>query len=232
MILLDNLPVGNAYGAASYLSLKKSLQLLEITVRVPKKTAAIADHRNIEAPASSLLIFNSCRSHTRGNHECQYRYYSTRNFLTFANTTDIAYRKNLEAPGNFSPICNSSCVCKRQKITSRVHTGPSRGLARLQACASLWKYDTCMKLLHITQHHEMLSCQETARKKLSLWTRHSWCLNPDLALCWLLGIFGLVTWLIPLSSFSHRLRAMLQWRGGSIKKWSKARNALFRTGEL
>jgi len=45
-------------------------------------------------------------------------FWSTRNFLTFANTTAIAYRKNLEAPGNFSPICNSSCVCKRQKITS------------------------------------------------------------------------------------------------------------------
>jgi len=42
----------------------------------------------------------------------------TRNFLTFANTTAIAYRKNLEAPDNFSPICNNSCVCKRQKITS------------------------------------------------------------------------------------------------------------------
>jgi len=49
---------------------------------------------------------------------CGLRY--TRNFLTFANTTAIAYRKNLEAPGNFSPICNSSCVCKRQKITSIV----------------------------------------------------------------------------------------------------------------
>jgi len=45
-------------------------------------------------------------------------YRVTRNLLTFANTTAIAYRKDLEAPGNFSPICSSSCVRKRQKITS------------------------------------------------------------------------------------------------------------------
>jgi len=51
-------------------------------------------------------------------------YYSdstTRNFLTFANTTAIAYRQNLAAPVNFSPLCNSSCVRKRQKITSTVY---------------------------------------------------------------------------------------------------------------
>ncbi|RPA89580.1 hypothetical protein L873DRAFT_622002 [Choiromyces venosus 120613-1] len=38
--------------------------------------------------------------------------YRTRNFLTFVNTTAIAYRRNLEAPAHFLPMCNtgSSCV--------------------------------------------------------------------------------------------------------------------------
>ena len=42
----------------------------------------------------------------------------TRNFLTFVNTTAIACYQNIAAPGNFLPVCNSSRVYKRQKITS------------------------------------------------------------------------------------------------------------------
>ena len=36
----------------------------------------------------------------------------------FANTTAIAYHQSLAALGTLSPVCNSSCVRKRQKITS------------------------------------------------------------------------------------------------------------------
>jgi len=35
---------------------------------------------------------------------------STRNFLTFVNTTAIAYHQNHEALTDFLPICNSSRV--------------------------------------------------------------------------------------------------------------------------
>ena len=44
--------------------------------------------------------------------------YCTRNCLTFVKTTAIAYGQNLEAPGNFLPVCNSSRFYKRQEITS------------------------------------------------------------------------------------------------------------------
>jgi len=44
----------------------------------------------------------------------------TRNFLTFVNTTAIAYHQNHDALTDFLPICNSSRVYKRQKITSTV----------------------------------------------------------------------------------------------------------------
>ena len=43
---------------------------------------------------------------------------STRNFLTFVNTTAIACHQNPEALVVFLPVCNSSRVYKRQKITS------------------------------------------------------------------------------------------------------------------
>ena len=42
----------------------------------------------------------------------------TRNFLTFVNTTAIACHQNPEALVVFLPVCNSSRVYKRQKITS------------------------------------------------------------------------------------------------------------------
>jgi len=42
---------------------------------------------------------------------------STGKFLMFASTTAIVYQ-TLEAPGNFSHICNNSWVRKRQKLTS------------------------------------------------------------------------------------------------------------------
>ena len=45
---------------------------------------------------------------------------STRNFLTFVNTTAIACHQNPEALVVFLPVCNSSRVYKRQKITSTV----------------------------------------------------------------------------------------------------------------
>jgi len=44
----------------------------------------------------------------------------TRNFLTFVNTTAIACHQNPEALVDFLPVCNSSRVYKRQKITSTV----------------------------------------------------------------------------------------------------------------
>jgi len=44
----------------------------------------------------------------------------TRNLLTFVKTTPIAYGQNLEAPGKFSPICNSSRFYKRLEITSSI----------------------------------------------------------------------------------------------------------------
>ena len=50
----------------------------------------------------------------------------TCNFLTFANMTAIACHRNIEVPGNFLPICNSSCVRKRQKITSMCAGGAER----------------------------------------------------------------------------------------------------------
>ena len=34
----------------------------------------------------------------------------TRKCLTLVNTTAIAHHQNHAAPGNFSPICNSSCI--------------------------------------------------------------------------------------------------------------------------
>jgi len=53
-----------------------------------------------------------------GAQECSGAY--TRNFLTFVNTTAIACYQNIAAPGDFLPVCNSSRVYKRQKITSTV----------------------------------------------------------------------------------------------------------------
>ena len=50
-------------------------------------------------------------------------YSSTRNFLTFVNTTAIAYHRNPEALVDFLPIWNSGCVHKRQKITSTFQSG-------------------------------------------------------------------------------------------------------------
>ena len=46
-------------------------------------------------------------------------FWHTRNFLTFVNTTAIACYQNIAAPGDFLPVCNSSRVYKRQKITSK-----------------------------------------------------------------------------------------------------------------
>ena len=40
--------------------------------------------------------------------------------------TAIACYRNIEVPGNFLPICNSSCVRKRQKITSMGAGGAER----------------------------------------------------------------------------------------------------------
>jgi len=51
-------------------------------------------------------------------------YSSTRNFLTFVNTTAIAYGQKPAAPADFLPICNSSRVYKRQKITSTIQILP------------------------------------------------------------------------------------------------------------
>ena len=45
--------------------------------------------------------------------------YFTRNVLTFVNTTTIACHQNPEALANSLPVCNSSCIHKRQDITSR-----------------------------------------------------------------------------------------------------------------
>jgi len=42
----------------------------------------------------------------------------TRNFLTFANTTAIAYGRKVARSLKIFAVCNSSRVCKRQKITS------------------------------------------------------------------------------------------------------------------
>ncbi|RPB04031.1 hypothetical protein L873DRAFT_45850 [Choiromyces venosus 120613-1] len=44
---------------------------------------------------------------------------STRNFLTFVNTTAIAYGQKIGRSLKILMVCNSSCVHKRQKITSR-----------------------------------------------------------------------------------------------------------------
>ena len=49
----------------------------------------------------------------------QHRCLSTRNVLTFLNTTTIAYQ-NHAAPEYFLPVCNSSCVHKRQDTPSTV----------------------------------------------------------------------------------------------------------------
>jgi len=46
----------------------------------------------------------------------------TRNFLTFANTTAIAYGRKVARSLKIFAVCNSGRVCKRQKITSRVAT--------------------------------------------------------------------------------------------------------------
>jgi len=43
---------------------------------------------------------------------------STRNVLTFVNTTAIAYGQKPAAPVGFLPICSSSCVHKRQSKAS------------------------------------------------------------------------------------------------------------------
>ena len=41
---------------------------------------------------------------------------TTRNFLTFANTTAIAYRQNLEAPGNFRPYAIAVVFANVRKL--------------------------------------------------------------------------------------------------------------------
>jgi len=46
----------------------------------------------------------------------------TRNFLTFVNTTAIAYGQKISRSRGFLPIYNSGRVYKRQKITS-IHRG-------------------------------------------------------------------------------------------------------------
>ena len=43
----------------------------------------------------------------------------TRNFLTFANTTAIAYRQNLEAPGNFRPYAIAVVFANVRKLQVR-----------------------------------------------------------------------------------------------------------------
>jgi len=44
--------------------------------------------------------------------------YFTRNFLTFVNTTAIAYGQKIARSSNILVACNSGRVYKRQKITS------------------------------------------------------------------------------------------------------------------
>ena len=43
---------------------------------------------------------------------------TTRKRTTFVNTTAIAYRQNHEAPADFLPVYNSSCVHKRHAFAS------------------------------------------------------------------------------------------------------------------
>jgi len=45
-------------------------------------------------------------------------YRSTRNFLTFVNTTAIAYGQKIARSLKILVLCNNSRVYKRQKITS------------------------------------------------------------------------------------------------------------------
>ena len=44
--------------------------------------------------------------------------YRTRKRMTFVNIAAIAYRRNHEAPADFLPACNSSCVHKRYVFAS------------------------------------------------------------------------------------------------------------------
>jgi len=53
---------------------------------------------------------------------------STRNFLTFVKATAIACHQNPEALVDFSPVCNSSRVYKRQKIASMGFWGLGSGV--------------------------------------------------------------------------------------------------------
>jgi len=46
-------------------------------------------------------------------------YSSTRKRMTFVNTTAIACYQNYEAPVDFLPVCNSSCVHKRHGFASK-----------------------------------------------------------------------------------------------------------------
>jgi len=62
---------------------------------------------------------------------------STRNFLTFVNTTAIACHQNLEALVVFLPVCNSSRVYKRQKITSTCTSAVLAGAAEAECCFSV-----------------------------------------------------------------------------------------------
>ena len=51
----------------------------------------------------------------------------TRNFLTFVNTTAIAYGQKIARSLKILVLCNSSRVYKRQKITSTAWGNMPRG---------------------------------------------------------------------------------------------------------
>ena len=70
-----------------------------------------------EQPLSQFENLATC--HPAGYYDSTVlRSFNTRNFLTFVNTTAIAYHQNHETLTDCLPICNRSRVYKRQKITS------------------------------------------------------------------------------------------------------------------
>ncbi|KAG0130218.1 hypothetical protein HOY82DRAFT_383988 [Tuber indicum] len=65
---------------------------------------------------------------------CAVLYSSTRNFLTFVNTTAIAYGQKICRSLRILVVCNSSCVHKRQKITSILRLFPHANPIRTRGC--------------------------------------------------------------------------------------------------
>ena len=59
---------------------------------------------------------------------------STRNFLTFVNTTAIAYGQKIAQSLKILVLCNSSRVYKRQEITSTVVSSAILGLTSVYPC--------------------------------------------------------------------------------------------------